>query len=183
MKESRKYTAFTTPLGLFEWVRISFGLLNAPPSFQRFMESCLGDLRDEICIPYLDDVIIFSKTFEEHVQHVQMVLQRLRQHGVKLKGRKCDFFKNEVKFLGRIISKDGYRVDPEQMSALAKMKENPPKTVGELRQILGFLEYYRRYVKNFSREAKILDDLLRIPEDMKSRNKLKGHPSSKSKIV
>ena len=102
---------------------------------------------------------------------------------MKLKGRNCEFLRNEVKFLERIISKDGYRSDPEQVSALVKMKENPPKTVGELKQILGFLGYYCRYVKNFSREAKILYDLLCIPEDMKSRNRSKGHPSSRTKIV
>lgn len=102
---------------------------------------------------------------------------------MKLKGRKCHFFKTEVKLLGRIISKDEYCIDPEQMSALVKMKENPPKTIGELRQILGFLGYYRCYVKNFSREAKFLYDLLRVPENMKSSNILKGHPSSKRKIL
>jgi hypothetical protein len=82
--DSQPLTAFVTPWGLYEWVRIPFGLTNAPASFQRFMEGCLGDLRDQICISYLDDIIIFSKSFQEHVKHVRLVLQKLQQHGVKL---------------------------------------------------------------------------------------------------
>ena len=169
--ESRPMTAFVTPLGLYEWVRIPFGLSNAPASFQQFMEECLEGLQDDICIPYLGDIIVFSKTFEEHIDHVRTVLQRLRAHGVKLKATKCKFFQKEVRYLGRIVSEEGYRIDSENVNAINSLKETPPKSVGEVRKLLGLLGYYRRYLPDFARIAKPLFDLLKdtAPKDTVGR--------------
>ena len=141
-RESRAATAFITPWGLYEWVRIPFGLMNAPANFQRFMERCLGELRDKVAIPYLDDIIVFSRTFEEHVEHLRTVLRKLREHGVKLKPRKCSLLKRRVKFLGRIVSGDGYQMDPGCVQAIRKLREVIPKTVGEVRQLADILSYY-----------------------------------------
>ena len=165
-EESRPMTAFVTPWGLYEWVRIPFGLSNAPASFQRFMEGCLEGLPDEICIPYLDNIIVFSKSFEEHLDHVKTVLQQLRAHGVKLKAKKCNFFRKEVCYLGRIVSEEGYRIDPKNVYALKSLKETPPKSVGDVRKLLGLLGYYRRYVPDFARLAKPLFDLLKDTEKL-----------------
>ena len=144
------------------------------------MENCLGDLRDEIAIPYLDDVIVFSATFEEHVEHLRTVLRRLREHGVKLKPRKCNLFKPEVSFLGRIISKDGYRMDPKSVKAVIALKESRPETVGEVRQLAGLLSYYRRYIPNFAKIAKPIYDLITtVPTDA---TKKKGQLPSKTPV-
>ena len=134
-RESQPATAFVTPWGLFEWERIPFGLTNAPAAFQRFMGQSLSDLRDRTCLPYLDDIIVYSKTFEEHVEHVRQVLQRLHQHGIKLKPSKCSFFKEQVKFLGRIVSDKGYIMDPDNIKAVTSLQDRIPKTVCEVRHL------------------------------------------------
>ena len=169
-------TAFITPWGLYEWIRIPFGLRNAPGAFQRFMENCLGDLRDDICIPYLDDVIVFSSTFEEHLTNLRKVLKRLREHGVKLKPRKCKLLRKEVNFLGRIVSEGGYKLDPESIKPVLSLQKLTPKTVGDVRRLVGLLGYYRRYIENFSRITKPIYDLLTSETDNKSNNKIaKSH--------
>ena len=158
---SRQLTAFVTPWGLFEWIRIPFGLKNAPSEFQRYMETVLADYRDDFCIPYLDDVIVYSRTFDEHVEHVRQVLRKLQEHGVKLKAKKCHLFQQEVNYLGRIVSADGYRPDPKHTDAIRSLKQWAPKTVGEVRHLMGLLGYYRRYIADFSRIAKPIYDLLK----------------------
>ena len=130
--DSQYLTAFISPWGLYEWVRIPFGLMNAPTAFQRYMETVLHGLRDNICIPYLDDCIVFSSNFLDHLDHVRTVLQRLRNHGIKLKARKCKLFRRQVSYLGRIISSKGYYPDPRGTAATTSLADSSPKTVGDL---------------------------------------------------
>ena len=156
----RHLTAFVTPWTIYEWIRIPFGLRNAPPAFQRYMYRLLGDYTGRICEPYLDDVLTHSKTFDQHVDDLEKVLVRLHENGVKLRAEKCQFAKREVRYLGRLVSGEGYRPDPEDTKVLEKFRV-PPTTIGELRSLLGFLGYFRCYVKDFSKKVKPLYDLLK----------------------
>ena len=181
-KECQPLTAFITPWGLFQWERIPFGLTNAPAAFQRFMETCLSDLRDTICLPYLDDIIVFSQTFEDHVDNVRRVLRRLREHGIKLKPSKCSLFKRKVKFLGRLVSADGYCMDPDNTKAVTSLADKKPTTVGEVRQLIGLLSYYRRFIPKFSVIASPLYELLQTSGNAPhlSATKVRKKPSKKS---
>ena len=135
-EDFRKFTAFSSPWSLYEWIRIPYGLCNAPQNFQRYINECLCDLRDHICIAYLDDILVYGKTFETHYGNLERVLRLLSEKGIKLNARKCEFFKTEIRYLGRLISANGYRPDPQNSGALNNCKI-PPETIGE--PIVGFL--------------------------------------------
>ena len=151
-------TAFTTPMGLFEYTRMPFGLMNAPATFQRLMTTIFGDMNLSELLIYLDDVIVFSSTLEEHLASLERVFSRLRQHGLKLKPSKCNILQKEVKYLGHIVSEEGVATDPEKTEAV---RDWPiPKTKKEVRRFLGFTGYYRRFIKDYAKIAKPLFGLI-----------------------
>ena len=138
---------------------------NAPAEFQRYMENCLEGLRDSICVPYLDDIIVFSPDLWRTCRKMcELFCRGCVSHRIKLKAKKCKLFKKEVNYLGRIVSADGYRVDPSNIKAVLALKEAKPNTVGDVRKLLGLLGYYRKYIQDFSRIAQPLFKLLKTPE-------------------
>lgn len=158
LEEHKCRTAFTVgPLGFWEFNRLPFGLNNAPATYQRLMEQCLGDLNMKICAIYLDDLIIFSSTLEEHLDRLDQVLTRLRECNLKLSPKKCKFLQTKVKYVGHIVSENGVEADPDKIE---KVKNWPtPQNAEEVRQFTSFAGYYRRFVKDFSKIAKPLTDL------------------------
>ena len=115
-EEAKPLTAFTlAPLGFWECECMPFGLTNAPATFQRLMEYCLGELHLNWYIIYLDDIIVFSRTPEEHLHRLKAVLNKLEAAGLKLKPSKCDLFKQQINYLGHVVSKEGISTDPEKI--------------------------------------------------------------------
>ena len=118
-EEDKHLTAFTVGnVSYFECSRMAFGLTNAPVTFQRLIERCMGELNLKECLIFLDDILFFSETFEEHLERLEAVFSRLRQTGLKLKPSKCEFFKTSVKYLGHVVSQDGVETDPNKIEAL-----------------------------------------------------------------
>jgi len=156
--DSAPLTAFTTPKGHFEFVRMPFGLSGAPATFQRAMSSVLSGDLTSICCAYLDDIIIFGRNQQEHDRRLKQVLQRLQDAGLKLSRSKCAFRQPSVNFLGHVIDKQGVHTDP---SKIEKVRNWPkPTTIKELQSFLGFANYYRRFIKNFSSFSQNLESLL-----------------------
>ncbi len=150
-------TAFNTPRGHFEYLVMPFGLSNSPAVFQALVNDVLRDMVDQFIYVYLDDILIFSSSLQEHVQHVRQVLQRLLENGLFVKAEKCNFHAQSVPFLGYIVSVEGMRVDPEKIKAVVEWPS--PDSRKALQRFLGFANFYRRFIRNFSQLAAPLTTL------------------------
>ncbi|GBG80804.1 hypothetical protein CBR_g31360 [Chara braunii] len=150
----------TIRYGLYEFVVMPFGLRNAPGTFQHAMNWIFHDYLDKFVIVYLDDILIFSKTVEEHVAHLDKVLSLLRQHKFKINGEKCEFGRTRVLYLGHEISAEGLRPDDAKVASIRDWPR--PQSVTEMRSFLGMTGYYRNFVKNYSIVAAPLTDLTRL---------------------
>ena len=153
----KQKTAFVCPLGFWEFNRMPQGITNAPSTFQRLMERCMGNLNLKEVLVFIDDLIIFSPTLEEHEQRLKRVLQRLKEYGLKLAPEKCRFFQTCVKYLGHIVSEKGVETDPEKIKALTTWPV--PTNLKELRSFLGFAGYYRRFIQGYSHIVRPLNGL------------------------
>ena len=150
-------TAFLTKFGLFEHVRMAFGLTNAPSFCQRAVELVLRGMTWKEIIAYLDDVMVLGSSIENHLENLRKVFLRFRKHNLKLKPKKCHLFQQKVPFLGRLVSKDGVEVDPEKVSAV---KRYPiPKNNKDVERFLGFANYHRDFISNFAERTAILYQL------------------------
>ncbi|MGB2685899.1 MAG: pol polyprotein, partial [Olleya sp.] len=160
IKEGEEWkTAFRTRYGLFEYTVMPFGLTNAPASMQRLMNNTLHEYLDVFVIVYLDDILIYSKSEQEHVKHVKMVFEKLSQRNLLLKPEKCEFHRKEVEFLGYLVGIDGIRMDEAKVAAVLQWPT--PTTVKEVQAFLGFANFYRRFIRDFSKITKPLTELTR----------------------
>lgn len=150
-------TAFVCPLGFWEFNRMPQGVTNAPSTFQRLMEKCMGDMNLKEVVVFLDDLIVFSKTLEDHEARLTKVLNHLKEYGLKLSPEKCRFFQSSVRYLGHVVSEQGVETDPEKIAALKTWPV--PQHLKELKAFLGFCGYYRKFIKGYSNIMKPLNDL------------------------
>ena len=156
-ENSREYTAFSTARSHWQFRRLSFGLKNAPASFQREMQAVLQEFPWSKVVIYIDDILIMEESFEKHLHLVKSVLSTLAGHGIKIKASKCEWFKNSVEFLGHVIGEKGLKKSPEYME---KVRDFPlPQTVLQLQQFLGLINFQRKFVRNCSVAQKCLSSL------------------------
>ena len=155
--EDREKTAFCTRTQLLEFNVLPFGVASAPSLFQRMISLLLKGIEGKYAVAYLDDILIFSDSFETHLKHLDDVLRRLRKASLSLNRKKCHFVQPEISYLGHIISKDGIAPDPEKVRAIQTME--PPTTVKGIRSFLGTVGYYRNFQPNFSAIARPLTKL------------------------
>lgn len=152
-------TAFTTPQGHFQSNRLSFGLKNSPAIFQRMMNTALAGLTSTQCFVYVDDIVIYGSSLEDHNRKLQNVMSRLRQHNLKLQPSKCEFLKKSCEYLGHVISDKGVSPNPKKIECVVKLPR--PKTEKDIKSFLGMTGFYRKFISDYSTIAKPLTALLR----------------------
>ena len=157
-EESKQYTAFTLgSMGLYECESMPFGLCNAPPTLQRLMQNCLGELNLTYCLIYLDDVIVFSDTPDEHLRRMRAVFDCLCEHGLKLKPSKCEVFKSEINYLAHHVSRKGVLHSKKTWNQ--SLSVHPPDTYTKVKSFVGLVGHYRCFIKGFAKIAAPLYDL------------------------
>ena len=157
--EDKEKSGFQTPFGHYIFNVMPFGLCNAPSTFQRLIDNVLGQLKWSIALVYLDDTIVFSKTFEEHLVNLALVFNAFRKSGLTLKPTKCKFAESKLDFLGHIISADGVSVNPKKVNVVKNFPQ--PKTVKDIQSFVSLCSYFRKFIENFS---KIAQPLLRLTQ-------------------
>ena len=174
----REKTAFITPEGLYEFRVMPFGLCNAPATFERMMDNLLRHLKWTMCLCYLDDVIVFSETFEEHIQRLQLIMKCVQDAGLILNSKKCLFGATKIKVLGHVVSRGEVHPDPDKIEAVSRFPT--PRSIRDIRSFLGLCSYYRRFIPQFCHQARPLQELLKNnsqfvwgPEQETSFRKLK----------
>ena len=158
-EKSQQYTAFTVgSLGMYEVSPDAVQVGNAPATFQRLMQNCLGELNLTYALVYLDDMILYSKMEEDHLRWLQAMFERFHEHGLKLKPLKCSFLRKQITFLGHEVSADGMKPGNLNLKGIAEMA--PPANYTEVQRFLGMTGFFRRFIKNYARIAKPLNDIL-----------------------
>lgn len=155
----RPKSAFRTPMGHYEWVTLSMGLTNAPAVFQSVMNNIFRPYLGKFVVVYLDDICVYSKTEEEHVKHLKLVLDKLKENKLTVAWHKCHFFRSELLFLGHIVTADGVKADPAKVESVAKYPT--PKDPHELRSFLGMSNYFKRFIKAYAIQVEPLTRLLK----------------------
>ena len=168
-KDSRELTAFTTKYGVYHYNTLPMGLVNSPATFQRLIDLCFRTLINKCLVAYIDDLNVYSHNINEHLIHIEQVFHCIQIANLKLNPEKCFFFKDHLKFLGYIVTKDGIQTDP---SKIEKIQNYPvPKTLTQIRGFLGLASYYRRFIKNFAAIARPLHDQTKTSKKIPWTNK------------
>ena len=163
--DSKPLTAFSTTNNHYQFKRLPFGLKNSGIAFQKMMKHVLAPLKTSNIQVYIDDVLIISSNFQEHLSHVKKVLSTLRNYGIKIKVKKCEFFRPEISFLGHILSSNGIQKSQEYIKKVTEYQK--PNTVKEMRKFLGLINFQRKFISKCSEICKPLTELMKKPDKMK----------------
>ena len=180
-EDDKKYTAFSSPLGLHEYNRMPQGLCNSPATFMRMMLTIFGDQNFLSLLCYLDDVLVFGRTEQESLERLELVFQRLREHNLKLSPAKCKFLRRSVKFLGHVISQEGIATDPDKVQAIVSLSESDilesdgvTPSANKIRSFLGMVVYYQHFIENCSVIARPLFQLTSgVKQPRRARGKMR----------